>query len=60
MVFQAIHIALNDGARPAARLKALLATYNAEYRVDGQQRAGKAALAIMLWRRQKGRPSLLQ
>ena len=59
VVFASIHDLLVQSAKPAERLKALLGSWNGQFRPHGQQRAGKAALAIILLRKQKGQQAVL-
>ena len=57
---QTLHDRVSNGKKPAKRLAALLASYGAVFKVEGQQRPGRLALAILVHRRQKGLNAILQ
>ena len=56
---QTIHDRVSNGKKPAKRLGALLNSYGAFFKVDGQQRPAKLALSVLLHRRQKGLTAVL-
>ena len=59
-IFARIHDELVQSKKPSLRLRVLLASWNATFKPDGQQRAGKIALAIIIWRRQRGLQAMMQ
>ena len=59
-IFEEVHNALMTASRPAERLQKLLAPYNANFSTSGQQRVGKAALALFVARHRQGAAAVLQ